>query len=32
MSDTENQEKGSFSENEDAFNRENAPEHAETRD
>ena len=32
MSDTESQEKGSSSENEDPANPENATEHAETRD
>ena len=32
MSDTESQEKGSSSENEDPVNPENASEHAETRD
>ena len=32
MSDTESQEKGSSSENEDPVNPENATEHAETRD
>ena len=32
MSDTESQEKGSFSENEDTVNPENATEHAESRD